>query len=215
MMWPTVIVDDFFEDPKKIIKFSKTLNYHRAEDNTWPGERTGPMHQVDHNFFIFTTKKIMTLLFPMTIHDIKWNASQTFQRTNKKYGDAGWVHHDNDAEITAIIYLSHHQNSGTSLYKNPNFMLSPLHTKEKDKFYKNLKDKKIAEQKRKDANNQYSKTVEMYSNFNRLVLYDSHHWHQAESFGNSKEDRLTLITFFRSITGKNIKYPIPSMRRII
>ena len=213
MMWPTVIVDDFFEDPNKIVKFSKTLKFVTAEDSSWPGTRTGPLHEVNNDFFLFSTRKIMSILYPMNLDQVKWRATQTFQRSNKEYGEAGWVHSDTSAEITSIIYLSDHANSGTALYRNPNFMLSPLHTKEKEKFYKNLKNKKKAEQKREESNKKYKKVLDMSSNFNRLVLFDAHHWHQATGFGNTKEDRLTLITFFIEVIGDGIKYPIPTMRR--
>ena len=214
MMWPTVVVDDFFEDPKKIIKFSKTLKFKKAPDNTWPGLRSAPTHEIDNNFFLFTTKKILSVLYPMNVDHLRWRASQSFQRSNQKYGEGGWVHSDTDAELTAIIYLSDHENSGTALYRNPKLILSPLHTKEKNKFYKNLKNKKRAEQKRKEANSKYTKVLDMSSTFNRLVMFDAHHWHQATGFGNTTEDRLTLITFFREITGDDIRYPLPTMRRI-
>jgi len=57
--------------------------------------------------------------------------------------------------------------------------------------------------------------VYLRSNFNRLVLFDGHQWHGAENFGTEKEDRLTLITFFRELgeAGAPLRYPIPMMRR--
>ena len=48
------------------------------------------------------------------------------------------------------------------------------------------------------------------------MLFDSHQWHGAESYGNDQEDRLTLISFFTGLIGENgipIRYPIPMMRR--
>ena len=66
------------------------------------------------------------------------------------------------------------------------------------KFFKDLKNSSSQEQWRKKANDSFDKVVDLQSNFNRLVLFDGHQWHGAENFGTEKEDRLTLITFFRS-----------------
>ena len=69
MMWPTLIVDNFFDDPKKVINFSKQLTYERDKEHRWPGTRTKPLHEINKEFFRWSTKKIMTLLFPMNIKD--------------------------------------------------------------------------------------------------------------------------------------------------
>tara|TARA_R100000687_G_scaffold59974_1_gene48415 strand:- start:484 stop:1128 length:645 start_codon:yes stop_codon:yes gene_type:complete len=213
-MWPTLIVDNFFEDPNKIVKFSKTLKFSKAKDNSWPGTRTSPLHEIDHEFFIFTTKKILSILYPMNVDNLKWRAVQSFQRSNKEYGEAGWVHSDTDSEITVIIYLSDHANSGTCLYEGKNFPVELKYDKEKQRFFKDLTDLKRMEKYRDQSNSEFTKKVELFSNFNRLVLFDSHHWHASRNAGSSKEDRLTLITFFKEVTGGGIKYPIPTMRRL-
>ena len=50
-MWPTLIVDNFFDDPDKVINFSKQLNYKRSEDHHWPGTRSPQLDKVDKPFF--------------------------------------------------------------------------------------------------------------------------------------------------------------------
>ena len=214
MMWPTMIVDDFFTDPERVVELSKTLKYN-STDGLYPGKRSEKLHLVDKAFFDWSTAKIIALLYPMHSNIIELKAFQMFQRVPPKvYGDAGWVHHDHFSEITSVIYLSHNKNSGTSLYKGRHFIVGSDHNKEKEDFYKSLKNKEQAEAFRKKANDKFEKTVDMQSKFNRLVMFDSHHWHQSTDHVTDDTERLTLITFFMEITGKGIRYPIPTMRRV-
>jgi len=216
MMWPTLIVDNFFDDPHRIINFSKQLKYNRSELSQWPGTRTTQLGKVEKDFFSWSTKKIMMLLFPMNLNQMKWRADQYFQKIPyKTYGKSGWIHCDDTSEFTVIIYLSHHLKSGTGIYKAKHFTSVPPYDDKKEKFFKDLKNYSIAEKWREKSNDKFEKIVDLRSNFNRLVLFDGHQWHGAENYGTEKEDRLTLITFFREIGGKevNLRYPIPMMRR--
>ena len=214
MMWPTMIVDDFFADPEQVVKLSKTVKYNPS-DGLYPGQRSEQLHLVDPAFFNWSTAKLIALLYPMHSNNIHWKAIQMFQRVPPKvYGDAGWVHHDHFSEITSVIYLSHNKNSGTSLYKGKHFTVGSDYNQEKEDFYKSLKNKEQAEAFRKKANDKFEKTVDMQSKFNRLVMFDSHHWHQSTDHVTDDTERLTLLTFFLEITGEKIRYPIPTMRRI-
>ena len=216
MIWPTLIVDNFFDDPHKVINFSKQLKYERAPGHEWPGTRTDHLGKVGKEFFLWSTRKIMMLLFPMNIEQINWKAVQHFQKIPyKTFGKSGWVHLDDKDEFTVIIYLSNHPKSGTGLYKAKQFTSRPLYGDKKTKFFKDLKNYSSTETWRKKANAHFEKVVDLRSNFNRLVLFDGHQWHGAENYGTEKEDRLTLITFFKDVrgTGVPIRYPIPMMRR--
>jgi hypothetical protein len=221
MQWPTLIVDDFFTDPHHVVKFSKTLKYTPDADNTWPGSRTPPLHEVDNEFFQWSTQKMMALLYPVQIasevdsQTLKWQATQYFQRIPfNTYGEEGWVHRDRGNEFTAIIYLSDHPQSGTCLYEGKYFNIQSEYLEEKKRFYKDLKDRKRMEKYRNKTNSNFRKKVELFSTFNRLILFDGANWHASSNADKSKSDRLTLITFFSDITCKNIRYPITQMRRI-
>ena len=52
MIWPTLIVDNFFDDPHKVINFSKQLKYERAPGHEWPGTRTDHLGKVGKEFFL-------------------------------------------------------------------------------------------------------------------------------------------------------------------
>jgi hypothetical protein len=215
MKWPTAIVDNFFTDPHSIVKLSNTFKYTTDPEHEWPGTRTPALHKINHNFFEWSTKKIMCVLYPMNVDKLSWSATQYFQRVPYNiYGEEGWIHHDAPHEFTAIIYLSEHPNSGTCLYEGKNFNLNATHAEEKRKFFKELKNRKSMEKARDKANSNFNKIVELYSNFNRLVLFDSYNWHASRNIGNHKTDRLTLVTFFKNIKGNELLAPIPQMRRI-
>jgi len=215
MEWPTLIVDNFFTDPHAVVKLSKTFKYTQATDNTWPGTRTPPTHEVDEAFFQWSTRKMMTVLYPMNVDGLRWRAVQYFQRVPYKiHGEEGWVHHDGPHDITSIIYLSNHSNSGTCLYKGKHFNIRAEYEKEKERFYKDLKDRSRMEKYKDKCNSKFSKNVELFSNFNRLVLFDGYNWHASRNSGDDKSERLTLLTQFTNIVGKDIRYPLTEMRRI-
>jgi len=215
MQWPTLIVDNFFTDPHATVRLSKTFKYTRAIDNTWPGTRSPVISDVDKAFFLWSTRRILAVLYPMQINALTWQAVQYFQRIPyKTYGGEGWIHGDTDWEFTSIVYLSEHPNSGTCLYEGTHFNVSTEYNEERKRFFKELADYKRMEKYKKKANSKFIKKVELFSNFNRLVLFDSHNWHASRNSDTDKSDRLTLITFFKNITCKDIRYPITTMRRI-
>jgi hypothetical protein len=215
MIWPTIIVDNFFDEPNKVVEYSKKLNFKKNPEGIWPGERTNQLANLDINFFNWVIYRIIRVMFPMNHKNFTWNADQFFQKINGKiYTDEGWVHSDIEDEVTAIIYLSNHKNCGTSLY-TPKYMSNGvMHTNEKEEGYKNLNLKK-SKKYLKENNELFEKNLTIDSKFNRLVLFDSKQFHAADMFGDNVNDdeRLTLITFFHQIHTPYIKYPLTEMRR--
>jgi hypothetical protein len=217
MLWPTICVDDFFNDPLSVKNFAHTLDFKKDIEGRWPGERTEPLHNINNNFFSHTTAKIMSVLFPMNYKNLNWKALQMFQRTDGNiYRNNGWVHTDPD-EFTSIIYLSNHEKCGTSLFKKTKITSKLINSEFKNDYYKNTEKIKTEEEKYlKENNDQFEKTLTINSRFNRLIIFDSSNLHAAEKYGEEKinEDRLTLITFFTAVTGNENKYPISEMRRL-
>jgi hypothetical protein len=217
MLWPTICVDNFFEEPEEIKKFSNTLKFNEDPFGKWPGERTNLLHEINKDFVDFTTKKIISVLYPINYHDMRWEAQQTFQKINGNiYKNKGWVHKDVPRELTAIIYLSNHLKCGTSLFKPKDFFNKCINTDFKQKFYKEKSKITIENKYLNENNDQFEKILTIDSRFNRLIVFDSNHFHAAEKFNeeNINEDRLTLITFFTNISGNYNKYPITEMKRV-
>jgi len=222
MIWPVICIDNFFQDPIKVKEFAYSLKYGKGEEGRWPGTRTNPLHEVDFRFFKWSTKKMISAIYPMNFSESTWVAEQSFQRIpGSLYKNKGWVHRDNGVEFTAIVYLSNHRNCGTSIYRPKILGADTINENEKRNFYKNienLNDKQKKEEKDllKQNNDQFEKILEIDSVFNRLVMFDANNYHAAENFSNEglNEDRLTLITFFSNVVIPNIKYPLTEMRRI-
>jgi len=217
MLWPTICVDNFFEEPEKVKQFSDTLKFNKDPLGKWPGERTMLLHEINKEFFEFVTKKIISILFPINYRDMRWQASQMFQKINGNiYKNNGWVHSDSPNELTAIVYLSSHLKCGTSLFKPKKFFNNTINNNSKEEFYKE-ENKTTEENKYLNENNErFEKIHTMDSRFNRIIIFDANHFHAAEKFfeENINEDRLTLITFFTNISGNYNKYPLTEMKRI-
>jgi hypothetical protein len=222
MIYPTIIVDDFFDNPKKVKNLASTLEYKKDPEGRWPGERTTFLHQINYPFFNHVHLKILSILYPNDFRKINYSASSFFQKiASKRHGNKGWVHKDVESEITAIIYLSDHENCGTSLWRNKNFFDTDTTMFEKRKlnklWQKNSYDKKETDIINKNNSN-FKKILNVDSVFNRLVLFDSNHHHSAEGFLDEKieEDRLTLVTFIEKLNfnDRQIRYSLTECKRL-
>jgi len=220
MLYPTSVIDNFFPNPDEVVKFSKSLDFKRdATSGKWPGERTNLIHKIDANFFQYTTTKILSSIFLNNLSNINWEAQQYFQKVPCE-GDVkqGWVHNDSNQQLTAIVYLSKHKGCGTSIYRKNSFFNGLKNYQIKEEYYsQNKKFDKKYYQALEENNSCFTKTIEVESVYNRLVLFDGAQWHGVNGFydKNISEDRLTLITFFYDIRGNNLKFPISEMHRVL
>jgi len=219
MIWPTLVFDNFFTDPDKIVEISKRYKY--INEGSYPGVRTD---LINYTFFSWSTLKILTLLYPTEARHLKWQARSHFQKVPANLELDGWVHRDIPAEFTVIIYLSK-DGIGTSLFEpiSPEITIPGETADVKYKFFKNTnisaeERSKVAEAREKN-NAGFRETLSIKGKYNRLVLFDSSHYHTAHVFKGSESDveRLTYITFFDKIVlgdnKRNLKYPGSESRR--
>lgn len=206
MIYPTIILDNFFQEPEKVIKFANSLKYIEDESGKYPGVRSELLHLNNRFFFEKVGKKILKIIYP-SIKQITYNCILSFQKISKEYINKGWIHTDEQEDFTAIIYLSKHKNCGTSIFdsKELNVNYNILSKKEmymNKKFKDNLKHLDV-------NNNQFEETINIKSKFNRLIIFDGGQYHAAQKFieDGVNEDRLTLIGFFSDIHFQGIKYP--------
>jgi hypothetical protein len=218
MNWPSLCVDNFFRSPDSVIEWSKTLKYYNT-NGTYPGKRTEALHTIENNFFQNTTQKIIASLYPneATSTSLSWKAEQFFQKINtKKHKLPGFVHQDINSLFTCIIYLTDEEETGTCLYKRikePN----PNYDNIKIKGYKNLNFTKEFTESLKLNRKNHKKIFEFVASKNRMVLFDSSHYHGVDYFGLKKTERLTLITFFTDIwriDGTTLKYHVNECTRL-
>ena len=205
--FPTIIVDNFFEDPHKVIQLANSLDYtDSAEDNyAWPGKRSTPIHEADYSFFNDTVVKVLSTYFPFA--KVSYNdARLRFQKVSSIYED-GWVHRD-DNLITFIIYLNNTKtiDGGTSIYvpKNPHpeDHDMTINTDKKNESFKDPNKVKEYEAYRLENNNQFEETIRVNNVFNRCVMFNAPSYHKANGFNtiDNSDDRLTLIGFIHDFT---------------
>jgi hypothetical protein len=215
MIYPTIILDNFFNDPIKIVQFANSLEYYQDNEGKWPGKRTKELHEINKSFFENYGSKILSILYP-TVKEKNFNCSLSFQKISKEYINKGWIHKDDDFDFTTIIYLSQHKECGTSLFDSKNISNEILNYKNKKNMH--LKKDFKEEMKYLDENNsQFIETIKINSKFNRLIMFDGAQYHAAQKFieNNIEEERLTLIGFFSNIYFPGIKFNGIEHKRII
>jgi hypothetical protein len=216
MIYPTIILDNFFNDPIKVIQFAKSLEYYQDDEGRWPGKRTKQLHEVDKDFFEQYGSKILSILYP-TIKDKSFNCSLYFQKISKENVHKGWVHQDIEYDFTAIVYLSQHKECGTSLFDSKNITSTKgLNNAKKRDMYLNKNFKEVSKYL-DETNAQFIETIKINSKFNRLIMFDGAQFHAAQKFieNNIEEERLTLIGFFNNIYFPGIKFNGVEHKRII
>jgi hypothetical protein len=122
----TQAVDDFFENPNKVVEFANTLDFKIGPYGFWPGKRTLGLHMINHNFFNSVLQKIFTLFFDYKHTNINWdNVEMYFQKTypydpkNKKsLLNSGLIHQDGNFPLVGLVYLTKNADldSGTSIF---------------------------------------------------------------------------------------------------
>lgn len=216
MLFPNfVCVDNFFDDPEKIINLANEFEYFNALYS--PGKRTDFLHNLNFDFFKWVNFKIGAVLYPSEAYNLNIKAETFFQKTNKLEHD-NWVHLDDSFRFTAIIYLNKNNTAGTSIFKRNHFKMKE-EQELKYKYFKN-EEKKFTEdelkdiEKAKESNNScFSKTLHAEGIYNRLILFDGNTPHASNPM-ESEEERLTLISFIKDINlgDKKIDFPVTKMR---
>ena len=197
MKWPAVVIDNFFNNFKDVEKFADSLKYTHSGNGEWPGYRSEPIHKINYDFFSFTCTKMLQALYPMHYRSIAYNARMFFQTI--PFEGSGFIHQD-DNEISSIIYIRGGKAGGTSLYEPKQYPFDGhSYVPHKEKFFGQagkIKDVKNYKKHLKQHNSQFELKLRVNFKPNRLFMFDCNEFHEANSFGG---DRLTLVTFFESI----------------
>tara|TARA_Y100001951_G_scaffold93503_1_gene89158 strand:+ start:441 stop:1088 length:648 start_codon:yes stop_codon:yes gene_type:complete len=200
MKWPTLVIDNFFNNFEVVKKLSEEVEYFPPADGNWPGMRSKLLHDINYPFFEMTCSKMIEALYPMNYENIKFTARMTFQKI--PFQGTGFIHQDDD-EISSIIFISGKNSGGTSLHEPKTYPYDrDGYVPQKWDAYKNPA--KIKTKKFKDVVNKHNSQFDLKTKVvfkpNRALLFDCHEYHQADNFGG---ERVTLITFFQSIKTKD------------
>lgn len=219
-MFPTVIYDDFFENPDLVVDLANSLNYEMG-DGSWPGIRTEQLGEIEElKFFADSvTDKILRMFYPDKQYS--YVAKLMFQKIKGMHEDQfhiknrGWIHKDHSRSIGGIIYLNKdpEEQTGTSLYKNKQLIFP--HNKETDsckkRWYtgKHVSDEEYSSLFYSNPTN-FEETLNVKNVYNRLLMFGGNQYHGAQTYGSIDSIRLTLpffITFVNHLT-----YPSPTLR---
>jgi len=212
MLFPSVCWDNFFSSPREVVKFANSLSYTPSDIGRWPGTRTNRLHEIDRQFFEYVGDRFLSVVYPNTYPKVEYeHCSMFFQKISNEYVDPGWIHQDSPPfDLTLIVYLSDHKNCGTSIFDFKGHRPVNLNIEEKFTAYKNKKrnTKAVLEH-----NEPFEESIRFHSKFNRAVVFDGGAFHGVLNHvdKNLKEDRLTLICFYRGF--RNTKYPLVESSR--
>ncbi len=201
MLFPSMCIDEFFKNPDDIVKYANTLTYRPAESGRWPGVRSEPLHRINSDLHRTIGRKLLALIWPNNVDEIRYNDGELyFQKVSNDFVNEGWIHSD-DADLTLIIYLSHHKNCGTSIYELNRESIDYAVADKRIEIFKtkNFKKEKMLVQKN---NERYNETISFKSQYNRAICFDAFHHHGARAYKeeNVQEDRLTLVGFYRGFS---------------
>ena len=173
-MYPTIIKNNFFTNPREILDlYDKVIMKEGGSNDNWPGVRSDNLIEVNKKLHINIVDAVFKLYFgerygmcwekivvdnsDIYLHKIKYHDWLNHTKMNTR------IHKDN-CDLAGIIYLNQGNNekTGTTIYdenKNPVTVIS--------------------------------------NNFNSIALYDGNMYHGATSL--DEKDRLTIVMFFKNI----------------
>jgi hypothetical protein len=190
MLFPTIIVENFFEKPKELIDFSKKLEYEKDKVNSWPGVRSKSFHIINEKLYLFVIKKVLSYFYDFNLLTLN-NEEMLFDNTYVGFhkikeqdikGFKDLKHRDYETHLAGLIYLNNENNikTGTKLYSDckvvKNSFILP-------------KEKLIISNK-----------------FNTMVAYDGNNLHGPSGFLKNNKERLNIVFFINKIITK--KFPI-------
>jgi hypothetical protein len=225
-IYPTIIQDNFFDDPDDIVEFAKLQTYIPEPNGFWPGSRASiVLQQQGDNTYTKFTRYVMDRMkeigrfsvFPPEHNQINLNfkIQISFQRIHPLHPDPdnvinrGFVHHDHTSfgpggpvnQITGIIYLNPTTNTmcGTSIYRT-SLIADDVYTAMDLKQYVNLNgslpDQQSSMNKLLQHHHQFQETLRVYPVYNRLLTFDSRLWHGATCLHTGTEEPRLTMVIF-------------------
>ena len=208
MLYPVTILDNFFEEPDKIVDLALNTEYSEITDGRWPGVRSKNLSEINISLFNYIHRKLFYNFFENLPH--YWESNTTFSIIKPFHQDKyhlknrGWIHHDSNCYIGGLIYLNKNpeEDTGTSIFraKDGFFFQESAHTQVKEKFYQgqDISDD-VYEEAYKAVHEKYEESIKVNNVYNRMILFDGNTHHAAQTYGSS--DRLTINFFIHNIMG--------------
>lgn len=194
--------NNYFKNPEIVIELSKKVEYSGAE--VYPGIRSGNLLASDipivKDFAIWFSNRLGIDIFP----GITNYETAIYFHINKSIDDPevnyGWIHKD-FGNLAGLVYLTEQElnfNSGTSIFNCNTDTVDDL--LEYMPAWRELNVTSEPTDKIKEGlrlnNLQFTETIRIGNQYNRLIAYDSKLSHRPNSFSTStSQPRLTLLFF--------------------
>ena len=209
-LFPTLVVDDFLEDPDYVLCLATNAEYSDPGHTNYPGVASkNKIHELDQELFDAILQKIFGYYWDLN-NSVKFRVDMEFQKIEKN--GQGIIHLDTTygALAAGVIYLNQDidRDTGTSFYKliDPDYkikqheFLDPIaryHSGEHVDGLDNICEKHY---------NMFEETMRVQNQYNRLVTYDSNVWHTATSYGD--QTRYTLRFFINELESNHQDFPL-------
>jgi len=221
MYFPTTIIDNFYDNFEEIKNHSEKLDYFdRSYFNkrpTMPGKITNELHEINKDFFIKCSKKVMSIFYNRNdINFLQYECKTRFEKIipyNLNYIKKGFIHSDDNNMLTGLLYIQGDKDEGTSLFKIKNINKENItNFKIKEDVYSGIKiDPSIYNDSLNRHNENYEEILNVPLIPNRLTLFDSSLYHASNGYGSLDKPRIMQTFFFTNI--RSNYYPIPELRR--
>ena len=226
-----VSVDNFFDNPDRIVKYAKSLPKEPDSEGRWPGKRTKSLWEIDDELNRTLLLKIFSCYYDLTYQDISWESSElyfqeisTFSKNKNDVKNRGWIHTDatnNEVEVAGLIYLTPDSDpdTGTSLFKvkpHKEYVIDNRQIAKHLLYKKEEFDEAYYIKKYKEHEECFIEKTRFTNIYNRMIMYDSNEFHRANNFyngdgnGDGKDARLTLVFFIGGLDAGT--YPLEKLK---
>ena len=208
--YPTIIVDDFFENPDDVVELANSVDYPFS-DHTYPGKRSAHLGEIDgrfYNYFVTQMLSAFGLQPRNSILNAYFQKVKPFSDEKWDKKNCGWIHRDSHPTIFGgIVYLNKNadKDTGTSIYRlvkgfgvrNP----EEQNVASELRRGNNVNDIEYTE-RYTDYHNQFEETVKVDNVYNRFFSFPNTAWHGVRTYGI--EERLTIAFFCSQIDPENL-----------
>jgi len=217
MYFPITIVDNFYNNFNKILKYVNTLEFYEKTQHTMPGTQTQDLKDLNSDLCKQAISKVLSVYYSrFTVETTGFECRTSFEKMipyGEDYNKEGWIHTDDTNKLSGILYIQGDYNDGTSFYQNKNVgLFNNEKLKYKHALYSgesispDLYNKNLLEH-----NSQFEEVLNIPCIPNRLVLFDSSMLHRSDGLGKIDKPRIIQTFFFGSILADS--FPIPEIKR--
>ena len=217
-LFPTLVVDDFLDDPDYVLDLAKNAEYNDPGLTNHPGVSSKKhINDIDKELFEYVHLKLLGIYWDLK-NPVAYNTRMDFLKIDYNYEgilNVGPIHVDSEhGDICAgLVYLNKNsmKDTGTSFYKklDNNYVNSEEHYLEPMRRHHAGEHVEGIEKIKQDHFDKFEETMRVQSQYNRLLTYGSDVYHASTTFGTG-QTRYIMRFFIISIDSKH--QPPPMVR---